>query len=347
MTKILLTALMVSMVLTVGIALADTQEPCDACTDVLIWLIIENDTNYTPAGVFLSPSNDVADWSCCPDWLDTLTHIGWPDTLPYPSTVDSILSIATVPGFPESTMVNNWWNKDALPGTEILVPPSHTACCCTNGVYWKARMKDAATSTWSAWTDVHAPGQSNTTMIGPLVAMISTAAFKLPDYSGNMQFDCDVDSVIVYVWDCENEPGGEGTLGEFGISARTWPDPATLGGALMDTVWLKLWDFSTGIGDKTPKLPREYFISQNTPNPFNSSTAIQYGLPEEAEVHIEVTNLLGQKVATLVDENQSAGYKRLVWDGRDDMGREMPSGVYFYSIRANSFSDKKRAILMK
>ncbi len=329
-----------------GIALSDAREPCDPCTGKTIWLIIINDTDYHAD---LSPSSATEDTSCCPDCLTPEEHYAFPDTLPYPKTIDSLLAIADGDGSnPDSMTATDWLHSDSVTGTEIQIPPYYTTCCCTNGVYWKARMWDAATSTWSAWTDVHVTEQGNTYFFSYLIALINTGGFKEPDLSGDMVFDCDVDSVVVYVWDTEDEIGGDGTRGEFGISARTWPDPATIGGALMDTVWLQRYDPSgLGIDDNEHKLPVDYFISQNSPNPFNATTAIQYGIPEDAEVHVEITNILGQKVATLVDEHQTAGYKRLIWNGRDDMGRELSSGVYFYSIKANGFMDKKRAILMK
>ena len=345
MKKMVYATLIMSMVLMIGSAFAEKMEPCDECTDALIYVQIYNDPYYQ-GGTLVSPSSTSDDFTCCPGFLadGRSAHMSFPDTLPFPGTIEAMISLHAGDTLVPYTFVHDWWHQDSLPADSIQIPPMVQACCCTNGVFWKARMFDDATSAWSEWTDVRQVGQINNVYGSLLVAKINTSAFKTIGYGGNMQFDCNDDSIAIYVWDGENEPGREGTMGEFAAQIRTYANNVAM---QSDTLILHRWGIPTGIGDKTPNLPREYFISQNTPNPFNSNTAIQYGLPEEAEVHIEVTNLLGQKIATLVDENQSAGYKRLVWDGRDDMGREMPSGVYFYSIRANSFSDKKRAILMK
>ncbi|HHS51193.1 MAG TPA: T9SS type A sorting domain-containing protein [candidate division Zixibacteria bacterium] len=159
-----------------------------------------------------------------------------------------------------------------------------------------------------------------------------------------MMFDCNVDTIHIYVWDCVDEPGAEGTMGEFSAKKAAYPSPTEMG---MDQITLRRYAIGIGIDDKTPDMPREYSLAQNMPNPFNATTTINYALPEDAEVRIEVTNILGNKVATIVDGWETAGYKRIVWDGRDHQGQELPSGVYFYQIRANSFNDKKRAILMK
>lgn len=98
---------------------------------------------------------------------------------------------------------------------------------------------------------------------------------------------------------------------------------------------------------ESAKIPKTYFLDQNYPNPFNASTLIKYGLPEPADVKIEVTNVLGQTVRVLVNEHQNAGTRQVVWDGKDSNGKEVASGVYFYSIKTDKFEQKKRMILLK
>ncbi|MCK5832166.1 T9SS type A sorting domain-containing protein [bacterium] len=344
MKKIICMMLMLTAILITNSLVAEVLEPCDVCTNQLIALQIYNDPYYQ-GGSLVSPSSTSDDLSCCPGMLadGEVAHRDFPDTLAFGNTIDSLITLFSSDTIVPYSTSATWWHQDLFPGTSIEVPPQVQECCCVDGIFWKAKMFDDATSTWSEWTDVHQAGQGNTSFGTILVAAISTGAFKQPGYGGNMSFECNVDSVAIYVWDCANEPGMEGTLGEFAAKVATYPDNSSMG---LDTLILRRWAIPTGI-DENPKLPREYFISQNTPNPFNATTAIQYGLPEEAEVRVDVTNLLGQRVATLVDERQSAGFKRLIWDGRDNVGHELPSGVYFYQIKANSFIDKKRAILMK
>lgn len=88
-----------------------------------------------------------------------------------------------------------------------------------------------------------------------------------------------------------------------------------------------------GVDDEAESiLPKEYGLSQNYPNPFNGQTTIEYALPEMAKVRLVIYNTLGQMVRKLVDETQSAGYKHTVWDGRDEHGESVGSGVYFYQL---------------
>ena len=82
--------------------------------------------------------------------------------------------------------------------------------------------------------------------------------------------------------------------------------------------------------------PDDFGINQNYPNPFNPSTRIPYVLPAPGGVSLKVYNLLGQEVRVLVDEPQGAGIYTKTWDGRDDMGRRVPSGSYFLRLEAHT-----------
>jgi hypothetical protein len=84
------------------------------------------------------------------------------------------------------------------------------------------------------------------------------------------------------------------------------------------------------------ELPKEFGLRQNYPNPFNPATVIEYALPKASEVKIQIYNILGQKVRNLVDEPQEPGYKMIHWDGKDDSGKEVSSGVYFYRVVAHT-----------
>ena len=101
-----------------------------------------------------------------------------------------------------------------------------------------------------------------------------------------------------------------------------------------------------GISDG-PAIPRKFFLSQNYPNPFNPTTTIVYGLPKAANVHLDIYNLLGQRVTTLINEYQKAGYNRIIWDGKDQAGNGVSSGVYFYRIEAGNFNESKKMLMLK
>jgi hypothetical protein len=95
-------------------------------------------------------------------------------------------------------------------------------------------------------------------------------------------------------------------------------------------------------------IPTTYELSQNFPNPFNPATTIRYGLPSAERVTLKIYNLLGEEVATLVDnEQKAAGYHTAVWDGQNNEGKIVASGVYIYRIRAGSFILTKKLALVK
>ncbi len=102
----------------------------------------------------------------------------------------------------------------------------------------------------------------------------------------------------------------------------------------------------TGLNDDITA-PKKFFLSQNYPNPFNPSTTISYGLAVDSEVRIVVFNIMGQKVKNLVDQRQAAGYKQVVWDGKDESGRKVATGLYFYKIETANFTKTNKMLLLK
>ena len=94
-------------------------------------------------------------------------------------------------------------------------------------------------------------------------------------------------------------------------------------------------------------VPRAFALGDNFPNPFNPTTSFTYDLPEAAHVQLVVYNALGQVVRTLVNSAQPAGQYTANWDGRDDVGNQVGSGVYLYRITAGAFSEARRMTLIK
>jgi hypothetical protein len=90
------------------------------------------------------------------------------------------------------------------------------------------------------------------------------------------------------------------------------------------------------------RLPREYALGQNYPNPFNPATTIKYQLPQECKVTLQIFNLLGQEVATLVNELKQAGRYEMQWNAEN-----FPSGVYFYRLRAGEFVRSMKLVILR
>jgi len=94
-------------------------------------------------------------------------------------------------------------------------------------------------------------------------------------------------------------------------------------------------------------LPHEFVLGQNYPNPFNPVTTIEYRVPSRAQVSIEILNVLGQNIRTLVNETKSAGSYRIEWNGTDDEGRPVSTGAYLYRLTAGEFVQTRKMLLVK
>ncbi|GAB4380457.1 MAG: hypothetical protein Kow0042_30560 [Calditrichia bacterium] len=94
-------------------------------------------------------------------------------------------------------------------------------------------------------------------------------------------------------------------------------------------------------------IAHHYQLSQNYPNPFNVSTIFRYSLPAEGRVKLEIYNILGQKVCTLLDRHLRRGEYSLHWDGSNGRGQRLASGIYIYRLQAGSFSKARKLVLLK
>ncbi len=94
------------------------------------------------------------------------------------------------------------------------------------------------------------------------------------------------------------------------------------------------------------EFPKRFRLHQNFPNPFNPETTIEYQVPQTSQIKIEIYNLLGQKIRTLVDNNHQPGHFQIKWNGSNELGELVPSGIYFYSlISGSSFQIRKMSLL--
>ena len=100
---------------------------------------------------------------------------------------------------------------------------------------------------------------------------------------------------------------------------------------------------SVGTETERPvELPKSFLLMLNYPNPFNATTEMRYALPKDCNVKLTIYNILGHKVATLVDGKEKAGYKTAMWDASS-----LSSGIYFYRLKAGDFVQTRKMVLLK
>ena len=94
-------------------------------------------------------------------------------------------------------------------------------------------------------------------------------------------------------------------------------------------------------------LPSSFKLHQNYPNPFNPTTTIKYDIPKLSEVRIVVHDLMGRQVATLLNDTKPAGYHKVTWNGSNQFGDDVSSGMYIFSIHSEEFNFSKKMIFIK
>jgi hypothetical protein len=99
--------------------------------------------------------------------------------------------------------------------------------------------------------------------------------------------------------------------------------------------------------DEDPAYPKEIALLSSYPNPFNPATTIQFELPQAMDIRVTIYDLLGQHIATLVEGTMEPGYHRVMWDGRDHVGRNVPSGVYVTKLVTPVTTQITRLVLLK
>lgn len=108
--------------------------------------------------------------------------------------------------------------------------------------------------------------------------------------------------------------------------------------------------FNYGVGtgiEAEAGLPSDYILKQNFPNPFNPTTNIEFAIPVSGQVVLEVFNLLGQRINTIHSGVLEAGTHTFTWNGTNDSGQPVPSGVYFYRLSAGDFIQTREMMLLK
>ena len=122
-------------------------------------------------------------------------------------------------------------------------------------------------------------------------------------------------------------------------------------GVAYDDVYLEsrssTFYFDPQLAVKENELVPQTRLISNYPNPFNPETAISYAISETGNVKLSIYNLRGQKIADLIDEIQEPDFYNIIWNGTDDKGNKVPSGVYFYTFKTGRYSSTKKMVLIK
>jgi hypothetical protein len=95
------------------------------------------------------------------------------------------------------------------------------------------------------------------------------------------------------------------------------------------------------------QIPSGYTLSQNYPNPFNPTTSIVYQLGKNGDVQLSIFNTLGQRIRTMVNGAQNAGTHTVVWDGKNDFGKNVSTGIYLYQLKTRDFVKTKKMVLVR
>jgi len=170
-------------------------------------------------------------------------------------------------------------------------------------------------------------------------------------------------NIVTDNWDVTNEDttdmdnGGAGPVPQQGVPVQlafdfAYPMSAasytasTAGQPLGALTWFGI-DIISSVEQISSEVPKGFKLTANYPNPFNPSTTFEYALPNEADVALTIYNSVGQEIATVISKVQPAGVYQARWDGVNNFGATVSSGIYFYQLRAGNFTATKKMMLLK
>ncbi|MEO0098162.1 MAG: FlgD immunoglobulin-like domain containing protein [candidate division WOR-3 bacterium] len=130
------------------------------------------------------------------------------------------------------------------------------------------------------------------------------------------------------------------------LNIRDCPQYSPLGDAITCSFEVGTPEGDGGQGRETG-LAKGFFLYPNYPNPFNSQTSLKYQIPYSCKVSLDIYNTAGRFVRRIVNEEQKAGIYDYTWDGKDDKGKDLPQGVYFYRLKVKGFEDIKKTVLLR
>lgn len=187
--------------------------------------------------------------------------------------------------------------------------------------------------------------ETNVVIIGLISQITSTAKSALAAGTGpvaNLVFEVDDPSITEITLSAVELKKPDHSL-MWVYNRRPTPESNTFVTARPDFDQISV-ALSSSISDG---LPKTFALEQNYPNPFNPTTELAFALPKAAHVELSVFNVLGQKVATVVNGEYPAGEHTATWDGTNSNGGSVSSGVYFYRIEAGDYSKTRKMMLLK
>jgi surface protein len=120
--------------------------------------------------------------------------------------------------------------------------------------------------------------------------------------------------------------------------------------SVQTNTWNYTYDWSTFCAlntDVFSLVPDNFALHQNHPNPFNPITSLRYDLPEDGLVNINIYDMMGRIVKTLINSSQTAGYKEVQWNATNDLGQPVSAGMYIYTIQTGEFRQTRKMVLLK
>jgi len=197
------------------------------------------------------------------------------------------------------------------------------------------------------------------TMFGPdLPGTFEIMGFDPPvyfDVTTTAMFSGDVE--LCFLYDENQVTGPEGFLRTFHFEDDDWLDVTvlpvdTVGNVLCGSVtslspFAVVWDSAGAASTPVSEAPLTFQLHRAGPSPFAGRTTIRYDLPSASHVSLEIYDVAGRRVATLLDQTRDAGRHTATWDGTDRAGARVSSGVYFYRLRAADFDRTRRMVLLK
>ena len=217
------------------------------------------------------------------------------------------------------------------------------------GVLNKVEMYDPATNTWKKKTDMPTPRVClSTSAINGKIYAIGGAWNNYPDYDPLKtleEYDPATD-----IWTSRaNMPTPRVFLTSSAVNGKIYIfGGSSIGNPFNVVSSVEVYSVpTTSVESTSTKMPIEFTLYQNYPNPFNPETAIRFQIPQSSNVIINIYNILGEEICTLVNTRYDPGYHSVAWDGKDKFGNAVSSGVYLYQLKANGFSQTKKSNLLR